>query len=151
MGNGKERRKFIRHPLAYPISAIVEGIDRESDKEKTEIKSESEDICEGGLLFKSEKKLEKGTKILVEVEVEGRKIRTEGTVVRCIQDEKGKFNIAVSFFTPQESLKVRMMEQIVRIELFKKRFERRYGVKVDFACIAREWIKRYSRAFAKHY
>ena len=117
MGNGKERRKFIRHPLAYPISAIVEGIDRESDKEKTEIKSESEDICEGGLLFKSEKKLEKGTKILIEVEVEGRKIRTEGTVVRCIQDEKGKFNIAVSFFTPQESLKVRMMEQIVRLSL----------------------------------
>ena len=151
MGEKSERRKFIRHPLTYPIKAVIEEIDKKTSKKKTEITSESEDICAGGLLFKSEKRVEKGTKVLVEVEVEGRKIDTEGTVVRCMPDEDGRYNIAVSFFTPQETLRVRMMEQIVRIELFKKRFERRYGVKVDFSCIAKEWIKRYSKAFAKRY
>jgi len=151
MGGREERREFIRHPLAYPIRTIIEDTEKQKDDKKIEIKSESEDICAGGLLFKSDKKIEKGVKVLVEVEVEGRKINTEGTVVRCMPDENGKYNIAVSFFTPQETLRVRMMEQIVRIELFKKRLERRYGVKVDFSCIAKEWIKRYSKAFAKHY
>ncbi len=140
-----ERRRFIRHPLSYPIKTLVEG------KENLEINSESENIGEGGILFKSEKRIEKGTKVKVEVEVEGRKIKTEGVVVRCDRDKDGRYNIAVSFFTPQETLKVRMMEQIVRIELFKERLERRYGVKLDFSCVAKEWIKRYSKAFAKRY
>ena len=150
MGEAKERRKFIRHPLNYPIKAVIEE-DKDVKEKKTEITSESEDICEGGLLFKSNGKIKSGTKVAIDVEVEGRKINTEGIVVRSMPDKGGKYNIAVSFFTPQESLRVRMMEQIVRIELFKERFERRYGVKVDFSCIAKEWIKRYSKAFAKYY
>ena len=145
MGDQKERRRFIRHPLSYPIKTVVEG------KESEEIESESENIGEGGLLFKSEKRIEEGTRVRVEVEVEGRKIKTEGIVVRCTEDGNGLYNIAVSFLTPQESLKVRMMEQIVRIELFKQRLERRYGKKFDFSCVAKEWIKRYSKAFAKRY
>ena len=150
MGEAKEKRRFIRHPLSYPIKAVIEE-DKAIKEKETEINSESEDICEGGLLFKSKEKIRKGTKVAIDVEVEGRKINTEGTIVRCMPDKDCKYNIAVSFFTPQVSLKVRMMEQIVRIELFKERFERRYRVKVDFSCIAKEWIKRYSRAFAKYY
>jgi hypothetical protein len=46
---------------------------------------------------------------------------------------------------------VRMMEQIVRIEIFKTRMERRYGVTLDFGAVAKEWIRRYSKAFAKNY
>ena len=47
--------------------------------------------------------------------------------------------------------KVRMMEQVVRIEMFKNRVEKRFGVALDFATVAREWIRRYSAAFARHY
>jgi hypothetical protein len=43
------------------------------------------------------------------------------------------------------------MEQIVRIELFKNRLERRFKAKLDFGAVAKEWIRRYSKVFAERY
>jgi len=144
--NRDERRRFIRHPLSYPLKTLI----TDPAKGHREIIGESHNIGAGGLLFKSDCCIKKGSQIRIEIEVEGRKFVVHGFVVRCMEGKTGEYNIAIAFDTPHDVLKARMMEQVVRIELFKKRVERRYGVKLDFACIAKVWINRYSKIFARH-
>jgi hypothetical protein len=143
-----ERRKFIRHPLNYPLKTKV----IHPGGQEKELTSESENIGAGGLLFICDQEIPVGSEVEMELKVEKRTFALDGKVIRC--DEKSgsrTYSIAVTFDNPNELLKMRMMEQVVRIEVFKNRIERRYNVKLDFGHVAKEWIKRYSGAFAKHY
>jgi hypothetical protein len=79
------------------------------------------------------------------------KFLMDGRVVRCRRTDDGRYCIAVAFNTSNELLKARMMEQVVRIKAFKDRLEKRYHVSLDFAEVAKEWIKRYSEYFADRY
>jgi len=143
----QEKRKFIRHPLSYPLRTRVL-----SEKNgKLVVKSSAENIGAGGLLFRSSVAMNREAEVEINLTVEGRNFLLDGTVVRCDPDENGNYNVAVSFKRQDEALKVRMMEQIVRIEEFKNRLERRCKKKIDFAWVAKQWIKRYSKGFAEHY
>jgi len=145
---GVERRKFIRHPLSYPLKTRV----HQSSAGLKEVVGETHNIGAGGVLFFSENPFDPGSEVNIELHVEGKNFRIDGTVVRCSQKSRGdRFSVAVAFHEPSELLKARMMEQVVRIELFKNRLERRYGVDLDFASVAREWIRRYSELFARRY
>ena len=147
---GIERRRFIRHPLSYPLKTRILG-PGEGGKEDR-LSSESENIGAGGLLFTCYRQILSGTKVEIELKVEKRTFVLDGTVVRCsAKPKRGGYSVAVTFSSPNEVLKVRMMEQVVRIEMFKNRVEKRFGVALDFATVAREWIRRYSAAFAKRY
>jgi hypothetical protein len=164
-----ERRRFIRHPLSYPIKTrIVGGTGGELGSPhrpppgnfacfpvkaagKGELTSKTEDIGAGGLLFHCKNKIPVGTEVEVEIHVERRVFVLSGRVVRTQEVGECESGIAVAFTSPSDLLKVRMMEQIVRIELFKTRLERRYRMTLDYASVAREWIKRYSKIFADHY
>jgi hypothetical protein len=166
---GTERRRFIRHPLSYPLSTKVisepAGGGRNGDSRcdlrsggpeqgaprATKMVSQSENIGAGGILFLCERELAEGTDIQIDLQVEHRCFTLDGKVVRVEKTEEGKYGIAVAFNEPSEVLKVRMMEQIVRIELFKSRLERRFKTTLDFAAVAKEWIRRYSKVFAEHY
>lgn len=110
----------------------------------------SDDIGAGGLQFRSPRCLAEGTELEIDLEVEGRFFRLDGRVVRCEREDDG-YATAVAFSSPDERLKVRMMEQVVRIEMVKNRLERRYGVELSFGDVAREWIRRYSSRFAERY
>jgi hypothetical protein len=145
MDTGK--RKFIRHPFNYPIKTkIIHPEYRDGD-----IISESKNISAGGLLFTCKNKISTGVEVEIDLQVEKRRLLVRGQVVRCRKTTDGRYDVAVEFDTPNEILKVRMMEQVVRIELFKNRVERMYNVKLDFAWVAKAWIRRYSKAFASHY
>lgn len=144
----EERRRFIRHPLSYPLKTKVV----QPGEEMSHISSESENIGAGGLMFTCNRELRVGSEVEIELRVEKRTFVLDGKVVRCVKKpDGGGHSIAITFHNPNELLKVRMMEQVVRIEMFKNRVERRFNVKLDFAIVAKEWIKRYSEAFARHY
>jgi hypothetical protein len=113
--------------------------------------SQSENIGAGGILFLCARGLVEGTVVRIDLQVENRRFTLDGKVVRAEKTEEGKYSIAVAFSQPSELLKVRMMEQIVRIEQFKSRLERRFKTKLDFAAVAKEWIRRYSKMFAERY
>ncbi|UCB45948.1 MAG: PilZ domain-containing protein [Spirochaetota bacterium] len=142
-----EKRKFIRHPLQYPLKTKV--IDPEG--QDTIVHSNSDNIGEGGLLFSSSKAIPLDSEVHMALKVEGREFSLDGIVVRCENSEDGSYNIAISFNKHDEALKARMMEQVVQIEQFKDRLEKRYNVNCDFAWVAKEWIKRYARFFTKWY
>ncbi|MBN2324614.1 MAG: PilZ domain-containing protein [Spirochaetes bacterium] len=142
-----EKRRFIRHPLSYPLKTRVV---RQS-AEDILLHGESENIGGGGLLFKSVERVAEDAEVEINLTVENRQFRIDGVVVRCEPSGNGGYNIAVSFRRPDEALKARMMEQVVRIEEFKRRLERRCGKPLDFSWVAKQWIKRYSGLFARHY
>jgi hypothetical protein len=113
--------------------------------------SRSENIGAGGILFQCGQQLAEGTGLRIHLQVERRCFTLDGRVVRARKTAGDKYAIAVAFDTPSEILKVRMMEQIVRIELFKCRLERRFKKTLDFGAVAKEWIRRYSKMFAERY
>ena len=145
MGSG--RRKYIRHPLNYPVKTRI----IQSGKNKNEIISETDNVGAGGVLFSSKNHIPVRSEVEIEMQVEKRRFLLDGNVVRCNRTDEGQYTVAVAFSSSSELLKARMMEQVVRIKAFKDRLERRYNVALDFAVIAKEWIKRYSGSFAKHY
>ncbi len=142
-----EKRQFIRHPLSYPLKTRVVR----RNTEDILLHGESENIGGGGLLFRSSEAIAEDTEVEINLTVENRQFQLDGIVVRCDPAENGDYNVAVSFARPNEMLKVRMMEQVVRIEEFKQRLERRCGKSLDFSWVAKQWIKRYSKLFAQHY
>jgi len=142
-----DKRKYIRHPLNYPIKTKVVY----PHGGQKVVESESENIGEGGLVFRSPHPISPGTELKIEIEVEGRHFVVDSIVVRCRKLQEQNYSIALLFKNRDELLKARMMEQVVRIELFKKRLERRFRKKCEFADVARLWIKRYSKFFANHY
>jgi len=144
----EERRRFIRHPLSYPLKTRV----IQPGEEVSHISSESENIGAGGLLFTCSRELQVESEVEIELIVEKRTFVLDGKVVRCVKKPgREGYSIAITFHNPNELLKMRMMEQVVRIAMFKYRVERRFNVKLDFGRVAKEWIKRYSEAFAKRY
>ena len=145
MGDG--RRKYIRHPLNYPVKTRI----IRPETEEKHIVSETDNVGAGGVLFSSKYKIPVKSEVEIEMQVEKRRFLLDGSVVRCNQTNDGQYTIAVAFNNSSELLKARMMEQVVRIKAFKDRLERRYNVSLDFAVIAKEWIKRYSRSFADQY
>ncbi len=140
----EERRKFIRHPLSYPLKVSV--LHREYGIQEHKVKADN--IGGGGLQFRSDHCFSKGTELEIDLWVEQYTFSIDGIVVRCDEQRDGSYMVGVSFNDEHELLKARLAEQAVRIELFKERLERRHHVRLDLGCIAREWIKRYSTAFA---
>jgi hypothetical protein len=146
-----ERRKYIRHPLSYPLETSIIKEDTGQDRKPDRIIAESDNIGGGGLQFTTCCEIKTDTAVAIQVTVENRKFALTGHVTRCRKCRDGRYIIAVSFDSPNELLKARLAEQVVRIELCKMRLERKYNVTIDFGCIAKEWIKRYSTLFAQKY
>ena len=140
----QERRKFFRHPFSYPLKVSVQH----HEQGKQEHRFNAKNIGGGGLQFKSDRCFPEGMELEIFLMVEKHSFTTHGRVIRCEELAGDTYMIAVLFEDEQELLKTRLAEQAVRIELFKERLERRHNVALDIGCVAREWIKRYSTAFA---
>ena len=141
----QERRKFFRHPFSYPLKVSVQH----HEQGKQEHRFKAENIGGGGMQFKSDHCFPEGMELEIFLMVEKHSFTIDGRVVRCERMNDGLYMIAVWFEDEHELLKARLAEQAIRIELFKERLERRHHVTLDLGCIAREWIKRYSTAFAQ--
>jgi hypothetical protein len=139
-----ERRRFFRHPFSYPLKVSV----HHREQGRQEHRFSAENIGGGGLLFRSSHCFPQGLVLEIFLMVEKHSFTIDGKVVRCEELDNGCYMIAVGFENSHDLLKARLAEQAVRIELFKERLERRHHVTLDLACVAREWIKRYSTAFA---
>jgi len=140
----EERRKFFRHPFSYPLKVSVQH----HEHGRQEHKFNAENIGGGGLQFRSSHCFPEDMELEITLMVEQHRYTIDGRVIRCEELGDGMYMIAVLFGDEHELLKARLAEQAVRIELFKERLERRHHVTLELGCVAREWIKRYSTAFA---
>lgn len=148
-----ERRRFIRHPLCFPLKyRILSKASSRPAADKKEKKSTTINISMGGLLFAAKKPAETGSTIMINMAFQDKLFNVRSRVVYCGRNkETGLFNIGVHFYRIHDAFKVKLIEQLYLISEFRDLQSMRLGREISLEEASREWIKRYSERFRRLY
>jgi len=146
----KDRRHFIRHPLALPLVYTV--IEKAKDKLPKELPAETVNVSIGGLLFPAKHAVLAGSMICLQMPFEGKIFNLKGKVVRCVKNPETRlYDIAVCFWRLREAFKAKMIEQIYLISEYRDLLSLQLGKEVSLEDASRKWVKRYSERFKRLY
>ena len=137
----KETRKFIRHDADIPIEIGLGDLVAHK-------KEYLNNISFGGLSFKSREEVKIGTVINVRIPLVRPMFESKGVVTWCVKNDE-HFDVGVQFTAPADSFKVRMLEQICHIEVYKKELRKKLHRRVTGEQAATEWINKYADKFPK--
>lgn len=145
-----ERRKFIRHPLCFPLSyKVVEKPQPAGAKDKN---SKTINISMGGLLFAAKRLVSMGSTIVVKMPFEDKIFNVKARVVHCKKNPENKlYSVGVKFYRINDAFKVKLIEQIYLISEYRDLISMQRGKEVSLEQASMEWIKRYSDRFSKLY
>lgn len=140
-----ERRRFIRHPICYPLEFEYAA----QIKERTE----TVNVSKGGLLFTSKHKLQQGRVIILKIPLKAKMFKIKAKVVHVSPDEENPklFDVGVSFYRFADAFKVKLIEQIYLIDEYRALRSVQLGKEISFRDASEEWVRRYSKRFAKLY
>lgn len=145
-----ERRRFIRHPLCFPLTYDVIGT--APAKITAGKKSTSINISMGGILFASRKPVRPGSAIMLRMPFQDKVFNIRAKVVRCDKSLETKlYNIGASFHRMSAAYKVKLIEQLYLISEFRDLRSVQLGREITLERASKEWIKRYSERFKKLY
>jgi len=114
--------------------------------------SQTGDLSEGGLHFFWIRSLAKGTPLQIALPVLNRVFKLTGEVVYSIRDTiTGLFRTGVAFRDPSNTFRVKLAEEILRIQKFQEELSRKQKEEISVEEAARKWIQKYSKEFAKIY
>jgi len=146
----EERRKFIRHPLCFPLAYSV--VEKGSPVDKKETRSKTINISVGGLMFAAKHPVDAGATIIVKMPFEDKIFNIKAKVVRCDRNPETKLNnIGVRFYRTNDAFKVKLIEQIYLISEYRDLKSMQTGKQMSLEAASREWIKRYSERFKRMY
>jgi c-di-GMP-binding flagellar brake protein YcgR len=141
----KEKRHFIRHPICYPLEF-------EHAPKKIKERTKTLNLSEGGLLFLSKHRLQEGEVIVIKMPLQNKLFKIKARVTHIARDEDTKlYNIGVSFYRYSDAFKVKLIEQIYLIDEYRILRSVQLGKEVSLKEASEEWIKRYSKRFARLY
>lgn len=142
----KERRRFIRHPICYPLEF-------EHASKKIQEKTSTLNVSEGGLLFVSRHPLKRGELIILKMPMQNKLFKVKAKVMHVKKDKEAPhlFNIGVSFCRYSDAFKVKLIEQLYLIDEYRILRSLQLGHEVTMQQASEEWIKRYSKRFARLY
>jgi len=142
----KERRHFIRHPICYPLEF-------EHASNKMGEKTKTLNVSEGGLLFLSKHPLKESEIIILKMPVQDKVFRVKAKVMHVTKDSENKdlFNVGVSFYRYSDAFKVKLVEQLYLIDEYRILRSLQLGHELSMQKASEEWIKRYSKRFARLY
>lgn len=132
-------RRFIRHPINFPIevsagqACLVDGV-------------HVSDIGLGGLAFHSDIKLEPGSLVHIKIPYTHPAFESDAKVIWCRELQHGT-DLAVEFLSEDDAFKARMIEQICYIENYRRMVERDEDRMLTFEEAAMEWIDKYAANF----
>jgi hypothetical protein len=132
-------RKYDRHPSDIPIN--YELIDVVYDQ-----KDYLKNISIGGLCFRSNRYIQEGTTILIQIPLINPIFEGVGVVVWCEQNE-AYYDVGVQFIDEDKDSRAHMIEQICYIEQYKREVFGREGRKLSGEEAAVEWLNKYVREF----
>jgi len=146
----KERRRFIRHPLTFPLKYRVASKEQKAaGKEK---KSTTINISIGGLLFSSKSPVQKGALIILNMPFEDKIFTIKAKVVYCTKSLDTKlYNVGVSFYRMSDAFKVKLVEQLYLISEYRDLRSIQLGKEITLEEASKEWIRRYSERFNRLY
>lgn len=137
------RRAFVRHPIQVPLSVRVSGGD--------ELRSRVGDISEGGVSFSLPLALAQGSTVEVVIPVHDSRFTLTGTVAWCADSKDGSFRIGLAFVDPGTHFKMKLAEQVLRIEDLQQTLAKERGAPVTRQEAAQIWVERYAKNFADLY
>lgn len=139
-----ERRRFIRHPICYPLEF-------EYPTNKVRGLSRTINISEGGLLFLSKHKAHPGKIIVLKMPLMNRLYKVSAKVVHVNEDAENPklYNIGVSFYRFSDAFKVKLIEQVYLIDEYRSLRSLQLGREISFKEASKEWIRRYSKKFSQ--
>ena len=145
-----ERRRFIRHPLCFPLTYEVIGSTPVKNVE--EKKSTTLNISMGGILFASRKPVKSGSVIILKMPFQNKVFNVRAKVVHCDKSlETNLYNIGASFHRLSAAYKVKLIEQLYLISEFRDLRSIQLGREVTLEKASKEWIERYSERFKRLY
>ena len=143
---GPERRRFLRHPMCFPLRYKV------LKKGSPEIKSSTINIGRGGLMFSSKESAEIGSVILLKIPFEDKVFKVKARVVHCdLNKETHLYNVGVCFSRYNDAFKVKLVEQMYLISEYRDLRSLQLGREVSMQEASTEWIERYSERFKRLY
>ena len=146
-----ERRRFIRHPLCFPLTYTVVK-ENPAGTARAEKKSKSINISLGGILFSAHKPVETGSDIVLKLPFQDKIFNVKAKVVHCAKSPETKlYNIGAEFHRMSAAYKVKLVEQLYLISEFRDLRSIELGKEITLERASREWIKRYSDRFRKLY
>lgn len=138
-----DRRRYVRHPICVPVLVRPRNSSRD-------FKSFSGDLSVGGLSFDSALPLDLGSTLDVELPVHHTRFGLEATVASCAPQGPG-FRIGLSFVEPNAAFKLKLAEQVLRIEELQATLTKERGAVVTSREAARVWVEQYAESFADLY
>ena len=143
-----ERRRFIRHPLCFPLTYKM--IEKKASGKET--KSNTVNISMGGLLFLASKPVAVDSMINIKMPFQDKIFNVKAKVIHCDKDLGTKlFSVGVSFCRLSDAFKVKLIEQLYLISEFRDLWSVHLGRDITLEEASREWIKRYSKRFKRLY
>ena len=142
----KERRHFIRHPICYPLEF-------EHAPKKIRERTKTLNVSEGGLLFLSKSRLRKNEIIILKMPLQDKVFKIKAKVMHAKKDSENAdlFNVGVSFYRYSDAFKVKLVEQLYLIDEYRILRSLQLGHELTMQKASEEWIKRYSKRFARLY
>jgi hypothetical protein len=98
------------------------------------------------LLLRFKRSIEPGTPLSVAIDVGGERHRFLTQVVMA-RPTDSRFEVGLCVGDEDEGFRLRMVEQLLHIEAYRRRVEEREGRMLSAEGAAREWIERYAGAF----
>lgn len=138
-----ENRRYIRHPSDIPIE-----VNSEQSTEREENKL-LHNISLGGLCFKSKAPFQKDETVSIRIALVRPVFEVKARVVWSKENNDGSFDIGLEFSGAVDAFKARMVEQVCRIEQYKKEVQEREGRVLTGSQAALEWINKYAKEFSE--
>ncbi|WP_158227108.1 PilZ domain-containing protein [Mangrovitalea sediminis] len=134
-----QERAFIRHPVDIPIE-----VRRQRGRQS---RHGLRNLSAGGLAFSSNRPLTVDEDVVVRIHIPDL-LKIKGRVVWC-EPNGTHYEVGLAFTSPAEAYKVRMVEQICRIEQYRRDVLRQEGRELSSEEAAAEWITRFADRYAQ--
>ncbi len=147
--NNRQKRRFIRHPMCFPLSfRRIKSPLRQDSEEAIKTKN----IGRGGLLFSAKEKVCPASLIQIKIPFQSKLFKVKAEVVHCNKNiNTGLYDIGVNFIRPKEAFKVKLIEQMYLISEYRDLRSMQLGKEISLQDASREWIKKYSEKFSRLY
>ena len=115
-----QRRKYVRVSYVNYIKYMEVDEEFNPDKASKDISKDMTkcillDLSGGGCKIKTVSKVEEGFTLGMIIPVEGEEIVAKGTVLRCIKDEDGMYEIGIKFLNMRERIREKIISYTFKI------------------------------------
>ena len=140
-----EKRKYMRHPFHVPLQL------KRVEPAKNHRFSTS-DLSPGGLQFLSQEQLEEGDQLELSFPVKDQRFCLRGKIAYCIKDGlTGMYRTGLEFLNASEAFRAKLAEEILEIELFRKKMIRDLAREVSEAEASEFWVRQRAKQFSEIY